>query len=175
MPIRLVPRLPHARTVARRRHTTTPRGKSCPICGRRGKDFPRIRCTSNCLILAQLTGGKFARSLAANGSELASGCTSACRQKQNRIAPSVVHNNCANSPITRHNCNGGLLQPRNASVSDRIRPIGITCPLGAMPLAASLFFPLQTIFGYIPAASRFMDNRRNRIAHRAALAGTPDR
>ncbi len=54
----------------------TPRGKSYPICGRHGKNFPRIRCTSNCSILVQLIGGKFARSVSANGGELASSCTS---------------------------------------------------------------------------------------------------
>ncbi len=56
--------------------SSTPRGKSCPICGRHGRDFPRIRCTSNSSILVHLIGGKFARSVAANGGELASGCTS---------------------------------------------------------------------------------------------------
>ena len=40
--------------------TSTPRGKSCPICCRRRQDFPRIRRTSNPLILVQLIRGKFA-------------------------------------------------------------------------------------------------------------------
>ncbi len=43
---------------------STPRGKSCPLCGGHGKDFPRIKCTSNCLILVQ-----------PEASSLASGCT----------------------------------------------------------------------------------------------------
>ncbi len=42
-----------------------------------------MRCTSDSLILVQLIGGKFARSLAANGRELASGCTGKrrCREE----------------------------------------------------------------------------------------------
>ncbi len=31
----------------------TPRGKSCPICGRHGKNFPRLKCTRNSSILVQ--------------------------------------------------------------------------------------------------------------------------
>src|SRR5271166_2546225 len=58
------------------RLTSTPRGKSCPKCCRRRQDFPRIRRTSNLLILVQLIRGKFARMRAGNGGELASGCTS---------------------------------------------------------------------------------------------------
>ena len=40
--------------------TSTPRGKSRPICRKLARDFPRIRRTSNYLILVQLIGGKFA-------------------------------------------------------------------------------------------------------------------
>jgi len=39
---------------------STPRGKSCPVCCGRRQDFPRIRRTSNLLILVQLVRGKFA-------------------------------------------------------------------------------------------------------------------
>ncbi len=41
-------------------NTSTPRGKSRPICRKLARDFPRIRRTSNYLILVQLIGGKFA-------------------------------------------------------------------------------------------------------------------
>jgi RNA-directed DNA polymerase len=39
--------------------TSTPRGKSCLLCGERFQDFPRIRRTGILLILVQLIGGKF--------------------------------------------------------------------------------------------------------------------
>ncbi len=42
------------------RSTSTPRGKSRLICRKLARDFPRIRRTSNYLILVQLIGGKFA-------------------------------------------------------------------------------------------------------------------
>jgi len=40
--------------------TSTPRGKSCLLCGERFQDFPRIKRTGILLILVQLIGGKFA-------------------------------------------------------------------------------------------------------------------
>ena len=40
--------------------TSTPRGKSRPICRKLARDIPRIGRTSNLLILVQLIGGKFA-------------------------------------------------------------------------------------------------------------------
>src|SRR5215472_9903870 len=52
-----------------------PVGNPNPVCCWRFLGFPAERCTSNLLILVQLIGGKFARERAANGCELASGCT----------------------------------------------------------------------------------------------------
>jgi hypothetical protein len=55
-----MPILRERRLLNPRRKASTPRGKSCPVCTERFQDFPRIRRTSNLLMLVQLFGGKFA-------------------------------------------------------------------------------------------------------------------
>jgi hypothetical protein len=59
-----------------RKSLVPPAGNPGPVCGEHFLGFPAARGTSNLLFLVQLIGGKLARSRAANGGELASGCTS---------------------------------------------------------------------------------------------------